>query len=137
MYCTQQDLIDRFGNDELIEISDHENTGSINVVVVQNAITDAGSEIDGYLAGRYSLPLTDAPPVLNKICCDMARYNLYDEGATEAIEKRYDNAVEFLKMAAAGKVSLGVSSGTEVQGAALSEITSDGHVFSRNDKSFI
>lgn len=137
MYCTQQDLIDRFGNDELVEISDKADSGAINAVVVQQAIDDAVATVNGHLAGRYELPLVNPPHILKKLTCDIARYNLYDEGATEAVEKRNDDAVKFLTKVAEGKVSLGVSQGTEVQGAANSEITSHGHVFSREDNGFI
>lgn len=136
-YCKIQDLIERFGNEELVEISDHENTGERNDVAVQQAIDDANAEIDGYLAGRYQLPMENPPQILAKVACDISRYNLYDEGATEAIEKRYNDAIRYLRSAAKGEVSLGVVQGAEVQGASHSLIVSDRKIFSRKNSGFI
>lgn len=107
-YCTQQDLIDRFGEDELVQLTDRANAGVIDEAVLTQAIGDAGAEIDGYLGGRYTLPLATVPVVLKRLACDIARYNLYDEAASEQVTRRYDGAVNFLRMVARGDISLGV-----------------------------
>jgi phage gp36-like protein len=101
----------RFDEDELIRLSDRENTGAINADVVASKLADADAEIDGYLAGRYTLPLTSVPEALRRIACDIARYHLYDDRVTEAVQKRYDDAIKFLRMVAKGEVQLGVDTG--------------------------
>ncbi|HBY38461.1 MAG TPA: DUF1320 domain-containing protein, partial [Alteromonas sp.] len=73
-YCTTNDLIDRFGESELIALSDRDNTGSVDAQVVSAAIADASALIDGYLGGRYALPLSVIPSVLPKLCGDIARF---------------------------------------------------------------
>lgn len=110
-YADQQALIERFGESELIRLSDHNNTGVIDAGVVAGKLADADAEIDGYLAGRYTLPLTTVPEALRRIACDIARYHLYDDRVTEAVQKRYDDAVKFLVMVSKGQVQLGVDTG--------------------------
>lgn len=105
-YATQQDMIDRFGSTELIELTDRTNVGTIDATVLGRALADADAEINGYLASRYTLPLVNVPPVLVAKASDMARYYLYDTRVTEAVKTRYDDAVKWLVSLAKGLVSL-------------------------------
>jgi phage gp36-like protein len=107
-YAVQQDLIDRFGNQEVLELSDRSNTGSIDATVVSRALTDADAEINGYLDGRYTLPLTTVPTVIVRLAADIARYYLYDDRVTDAVKARYNDAVGYLQSVAKGIVSLGL-----------------------------
>lgn len=109
-YASQQNLIDRFGEDELIQLTDRANTGLINSTVVARALADADAEINGYLSTRYTLPLSPVPAVLEKLACDISRYQLFENSVTEIVQERYENAVRFLKDVAAGRVTLGVDS---------------------------
>ena len=45
--------------------------------LIEAAIADADAEIDGYLAKRYTVPISPAPRVLNKFSKDIAVYNLF------------------------------------------------------------
>lgn len=56
-YATRQDIIDRYGEDELIVAADHDEDGVADATVVEQGLADASDEIDAYLAGRYTLPL--------------------------------------------------------------------------------
>lgn len=109
-YATQQDLIDRFGEAELIQLSDRAEppAGAIDATVVGKALADADDAINGYLAARYTVPVAPAPLILTRLACDVARYYLYEDQVTEAVRKRYEDAVAYLKDAASGKVTLGV-----------------------------
>jgi phage gp36-like protein len=106
MYCTSDDLLTRFGMDEIIQLSDHDNTGAINTTVVDQAITDASAEIDGYISSAYDLPLSETPALLNLYACDIARYRLFGDGAFEAVTERYNIALKYLRDIASGKVQL-------------------------------
>ncbi len=107
-YCTQSDLESRFGVEELIQLTDRDNNNSIIAVVVDQAIADAASEIDGYvLAAGYSLPLVNVPVILRTYACDIARYRMYDDHAPEQVTKRYEDALRFLRLLSRGEVSLG------------------------------
>lgn len=105
-YCTGQDLIDRYGEEELLQLADRDGDGVADTAVLDQVIADASAEIDGYLAVRYALPLAEVPSVLVRIACEIARYHLYEDHATETVQDRYANAVKFLKAAARGEVQL-------------------------------
>lgn len=107
-YATQQDLLDRYGEQELIELTDRANLGVIDAAVLAQSLADADAEINAYLTGRYTLPLASVPPVLTRFAADIARYNLYDTRASEQVKARYDDAVKFFKALANGQVSLGL-----------------------------
>lgn len=106
-YASQQDLIDRFGEEQLIELTDRAGDDAIDATVVTRALTDADSVINSYLAQRYSVPLTEVPQVLTIRACDIARYFLHEEHAPEAVQRRYEAAIRWLRDAAVGKASIG------------------------------
>lgn len=103
-YATQQDLEDRFGAEELAQLTDRANGIVIDSAVLGLALADAGAEIDGYLASRYSLPLSNTPPVLVRVAADIARYRLWADRASEAVRKRYEDAVRDLKAMSSGSI---------------------------------
>lgn len=134
-YVTQQQLIDRFGQEELIQLTDRANAGSIDAAVLDRAIADAGAEINGHLAGRYQLPLATVPEIIALYCGDIARYRLYDDHAPEEVRNRYKDAVDFLKLVAKGTVRLGADEPAPTGGA---QIETGGRVFDRaNSNGFI
>jgi phage gp36-like protein len=108
-YATGQDLIDRFGEQEVINLTDRDRLGVVDATVASQALVATADEIDGYLAGRYSLPLQPVPRVLIGVACDIARYRLCgaEVNVTEDIRSRYKDAVRFLEHVAAGRISLG------------------------------
>lgn len=130
MYCTRDDLIERFG----ATLIDDLEYGRPNAVT--EAIDDAGGLIDGYLATRYPLPLASVPSVLKRVARDLVRYSL-DNDPSDVVTKRRDDAVSFLKLLAKGEVTLGMPVESEPDSLDTAEIQSDGHVFRRTDTSFI
>lgn len=107
-YATQQDMIDRFEKAELIQLTDRDNVGVIDTVVLAQALADADAKIDGYLASRYVLPLaTPVTKTLTRIACDVARYYLYDNHATDEVRRRYEDAEKFLVSLGKGEITLG------------------------------
>lgn len=108
-YATVQDMIDEFGETELAQVSDRSlQAVAVNTVIVQKKLDDADAEIDSYLGVRYALPLPSIPPVLKRTACDIARYHLYDDRATERVIERYKYAIDWLKNVAKGIAQLGV-----------------------------
>jgi len=106
---------------------------------VNRKLQDADQTINSYLGGRYQLPLTNAPEVLERIAAQLARYFLYDDTATEQIANLYKDSIKFLESVAHGKVQLGpADSGAVAQPSAGAEMVSDSLVFSRrNSEGFI
>lgn len=133
-YCTVQDMQTRFGDYELIQLTNPGGT-DIDTLPLDQAISDAAAEIEIYLGGRYSLPLDPVPTGLNRIACNMARYYLHDLDKPEPIETAYKNAIDFLKRVAKGEISLGIATdGSQAQQTeSTAEIQSGGSVWSRNN----
>jgi len=105
-YCTVQHLIDRFSEAELIQLTDRDNTGSIDYAVLDQAIADADADINAYLTA-YPLPLAVVPANLTRLACDIARYYLHDDQAIEPVTTRYDTAIKYLMAVAKGQITLG------------------------------
>jgi phage gp36-like protein len=140
MYAVKADMLTRFGEEELILLTDHDaDAGVINDAMLSQALIDASAEIDGYLGGRYTLPLPNVPAVLVRISCDIARYLLHDEHAPDRIKERYDGAVSFLNKLGNGSISLGMpDEGDASPSNNTAQISSAGSVFGReSSKDFI
>lgn len=135
-YAAQVDMVGRFGNDEVIAITDRALTGAIDPSILGNALDMASAEMDSYLSGRYQLPLTTVPRFLVGLCCDIARHHLCVGGTrgSEEIRDRYKDAVRFLELAAAGKLTLGVTAVGQVQTVNTVEFRTGTKIFSRQDR---
>lgn len=108
-YATQADVTDRFSTVELTQLTDRDNTvNAIDATVLERALLDADAEIDARLQGRYALPLARVPRLLVNIACDIARYRLYDDRATDQVTRRYEDAIRLLDKIGKGEVSLGL-----------------------------
>lgn len=75
--------------------------------VVQMAQQDAYDTINGYIQGRYNVPLASPPNAILLAECDLARYFLYDDNTTEVVKQRYESAISYLKSLRDGKSSIG------------------------------
>lgn len=130
-YCTQADLIERFGEAELLAIARDETGMAIDTAVVERACDDASGEIDGYVsAAGYPVPLSPVPRIVIANACDIARYRLYDEHASDQVQKRYDDAIRFLRSVSRGDVKLGISTGPASSSAGSVQMNSGRRVFS-------
>lgn len=113
-YADLETMVVRFGQDEMVRISNRNRSAlEINAEVVWRAIDDASAEVDSYL-GRYTLPLAAVPRVLINVTCDIARYRLYDDRATDQVTRRYTDAVRMLEKVARGDLQLGMSAAQTV-----------------------
>lgn len=107
-YVTQQDLIDRFGSAELVQLTDRTNkpASTIDATTVGRHIADAISIIDGYVGKVYALPLATVPPALTKVACDLARYFIHGKAADKdgAVAQAYRDAMRWLENVAKGLI---------------------------------
>jgi phage gp36-like protein len=112
-YATQVDLETRYGADEILALADRGGNGVADSGVVSGAIATAEVEIDGYLAVKYSLPLATVPVLVTQLACDIARYRLWKDRASEQVRQGYEDAVDILKRLAGGGMRLTDVAGTE------------------------
>lgn len=115
-YATKANMLARFGEPEVIALTDRANLGVVDDTVLAGALAEADAEIDPYLAPRHVLPLASVPKILTGFACDIARYRLCGAGVTETdeIRNRYKDAIRFLEQAAAGKIGLGLDAANNI-----------------------
>ena len=109
-YATQADMEAHLGIKEVIALTDRDFQGVVDAAVLSPALDLASDEIDGYLGGRYTLPLPKIPRLLTRLCCDIARYRLCgsETQETDPVRTRYKDAVSSLKDIRDGKMTLGL-----------------------------
>jgi len=102
--------------DELrTRLTDNEQVGVEDSADIQDAINEAGAEINGYIGGRVDLTTITAPysGTLQKYCQDISVYHLWGMRPMlpipDQVQDRYDRAINFLRRYADdGKGSLGI-----------------------------
>ena len=109
-YATLDQLQDRYGERMLIQLTDRATppAGAIDTDVTDRALADAGALIDGYLKGRYRLPLASVPPLVTDLALKVAIYNLHGAVVAEKVARDYQDALKLLREIAAGIVRLDV-----------------------------
>ncbi|MBP3847446.1 DUF1320 domain-containing protein [bacterium] len=109
-YCTIEDIELHTSTPTLSQLTSDDGTEAINRDVAQESILYASTLIDGYLRGRYTLPLNIHFPLLRVLCIDISVYRLYSRRMRnempEVIEQNYKNAVQTLKDIQKGVITL-------------------------------
>lgn len=115
--ATLQNMIDRFGEREIIALTDRDNTGGVDEAVLNAAFESAEVEINAYLAALYTLPFVSVPVIVRDFSCDVARYRLCggEVTETEEVRVRYKDAIKFFEKVSKGEVSLGLNLLSQVQ----------------------
>jgi phage gp36-like protein len=136
-YATVNDVTARYPNRDLVQLSNEDPATTVNGAPIQTALDDASAEIDGYLEGRFTLPLSDPPAVLNRLCTDIAMYRMQVLRPLHDLadaRKRYDDAIAMLAKVAAGELTLGLAADNQEPPAAAGAEGTQGpaRVFSRN-----
>jgi len=104
MYCNESAFEQRFGAKELAELLP-DGTGDDSRSYAA-AAADADSLIDGYLAARYAVPLSNVPTLIREIAADLTRYELYDDAPPKEVTARRDAAIKHLEALRDGKMDL-------------------------------
>ncbi len=138
-YVTQQDLVDRFGQTDLIRLTDRTNKPptTINATTVDRAIGDASALIDSHLAKAYALPLTAVPDILVKVAADIAFYFLHGKAAGDdkdsPLVRDYNNALRWLENVSRGLVVLDAAGiAPDQAGGGAVKATTPGRRFTRD-----
>jgi phage gp36-like protein len=107
-YVTLAQLIDRFGEQMLISLTDRgvDALGVIDTDVVDRAIAEADALIDGYLARRYALPLSVAQPMLVGVAGSLVIYGLHIFDVSDKIRDDYNAAIKTLTSISQGTITL-------------------------------
>lgn len=104
-YATQDDMVARFGETELLQLTDDTDTGKIGPRLAV-ALADAHQIIDGYVAGIYAVPLTPVPDLVKRWVCDITRYYLHRDAVPDLVEKNFKAAMSGVSQVARGDMTL-------------------------------
>lgn len=107
-YAVQSDLLLRMSAKELLQLTDDNSSGTVNVATVQGCLDEATAQIDSYVRARYQTPLQPSNSAV-RLCRDIAVYLLYSrrpQAMKDTVRLGYEDAVGFLKDIASGKASL-------------------------------
>lgn len=105
-YATETDLTTRYGADELVQLTDDTGTGTADPAKIAAALADADEAVNGYVAGRYAVPLSPVPMLVRRWSCDLARYFLHTAAVPELVEANYREAIKGLDAVAKGTITL-------------------------------
>lgn len=115
MYISRNDIAESMSLSELAQLSndDFVTSNEVNWKVVDRAIKYACELADGYLQGRYTLPLIDSTSMLRMWCTDIARHWLHRRRINTAnfpkpLEIAYQDALKQLALVRDGKLHLGI-----------------------------
>ena len=110
-YCTPEDIELQISKASLIQLSNDDCTQqTVDSVVCEEAILYSSTLIDGYLRGKYTLPLNSHFPLLRVIAIDLSIYRLYSRRIyteiPETISAAYKNAIKTLEDLKKGIITL-------------------------------
>lgn len=133
-YATAADMINRFPEQRLVELTD-DDAAAVDVDRVSQALADASAEIDTYLARRYTLPLDRPAPVLIPAACDIAYWRLMSfqpQATTEDAARRYKGAIALVTAIGAGDAELFADGQAAGPGASAAIVSGPPRTFSRD-----
>ena len=110
-YASVDDMVLRFGRDELIRLTTPAGDDLVDVVAAPAlaALEDVSGEIDTYLRKRYRVPLDIVPAEIQRAACHMARFELSlgeQREASDQVRQMRKETLEWLAKISQGAVVL-------------------------------
>ena len=116
MYCTSQDIEKQITTPTLIQLTSDNSQDAVDETVTYEAILYSSTLIDGYLRGKYSLPLDTHFPLLRIIAIDLSIYRLYGRrlqaDMPDSILAQYKEAIKTLEKIQKGIITLEIQTET-------------------------
>ena len=114
-YLSAAEYVARFGQEETVRITDEARAGVIDKPRLSAALRDASEFAEAFLASRYSIPLSSAPPILKGIIADLAREALFGQRPLPAVTAAADRARQALRDFSSGRMVLAIETGAEAE----------------------
>lgn len=142
-YCTEAEVLSMLKSEMLTviladtDMEDEAAREELTNKLLEQTITDAEAEINGYIAARYTVPFVNPPAIINKIAKDIAAYNMVSRVGIDEQDRdktyltRYNAAIKYLEAVATGKIELGTSSTAQMAKKNF-QMQSSKRVFSRD-----
>ncbi len=113
-YATVADAELLYGVGYVTVACDRNVDGTLDTTSFEYQLQVASDQMDGFILGRYPLPLATPPAVFVKVCVDLAIYNSCPTAdvMTSLIEKRNEQALHYMRDIAANRVKLVIAPNT-------------------------
>lgn len=105
-YVSLADFVARFGVEAAVRLTDEAGTGRIDKARITGALVDAQAIADGWLAGRFSLPISPTPPLLATAILDLAMLRLHRGDAPAGVASAGKQAMNTLEALGKGTMTL-------------------------------
>lgn len=112
-YASLNDLIERAGPDEILQVADRDDDGVPDQDVIEAALVHADNTVNGYVATIYRVPLATVPDLVRTWAVSIARYFLHRDGAPDHVASDRKDAIAALKDVAAGRITLQIDQGAD------------------------
>lgn len=134
MYATKQNMIDRYGEKPLIELTDRVEPYAEAIVdsVLNMALSDADALINSYISARYQLPVTSTPDVLRRHACVITYYDLHRGRHPDEVRKDYEDTLSFLKSVSRGDAKLDIAGIEVASSPAEARVEGPARIFNRD-----
>lgn len=114
-YATVAQAIELYGDTTIRRACDRDLDDTLDLSSFERHLEIASQEMDGYMLGRYPLPLELAytvPAIFVKRCVDIALYNCVRDADVRSDEdrRRFDDAIKYMELIAANKVKIPLAS---------------------------
>lgn len=118
MYLSPEELLAFMPGKSVAQLTnDDPKAEKADMAKVQEAVRAAEELADGYLRGRYALPLSTVPTLLRDVVRTIARFKLYERRPEskmpETVMETYRAAVKTLEQIRSGRITLGVAATAE------------------------
>lgn len=118
MYLTPEELLAFLPQKSVAQLTnDDPQAKEVDMDKVKETLRAAEELTDGYLRGRYELPLSTVPTLLRDVVRTIARFKLYERrpesNMPETVMETYKAAVKTLEQIRSGRITLGVAATAE------------------------
>lgn len=114
-YASLEDLVERAGETEILQIADRDGNAVADPDVIDAALVHADNIVNGFVGVRYDLPFVQVPDLVRTWATSIARYYLHRDGAPEQVRDDHKEALAALKDVSGGRMSLPDATGQTAQ----------------------
>ncbi|SMF83043.1 Mu-like prophage protein gp36 [Tistlia consotensis] len=131
-YATLQNLIDRYGSDNVLQVADRDGDGQADTATVDRELAAVSAEIDGYLALKYDLPLSATPDLVQDLCERLVFFRLHVFTAPDQVAESARQALATLDRLSKGLVVLELDGEPAAAAPDGPRVSAPDRVFSRD-----
>jgi len=113
-YCSTNDIQTVIAPDDLAQLTNDSGGDTADTTKITDSINYVDNIIDGYIRGRYDLPLDSTPDELKYLAVDFTVYRLYSRrmytDIPDVVKQKYIDVIKTLEKIQLGVFNLGVES---------------------------